>query len=140
MDYVSGVTFKRGDGGTPTEAFTTVPGLVDYSGFGQDKPEVDVTDFDSSDREYITGLADGKTMSLTFHDDLDSASNTELESLKTDADAGTVRNVQLVRTDGTNTKTYDFALALLGWELQDGVGEAAKVQITGRISGGITVS
>lgn len=139
-DFISNVVLKRGDGGTPTEAFTAVPGLKDFSGFGQTNPEVDVTDFDSTAREYLGGLPDGNQVTFTFHDDLSAGTNTELQGLINDVKNKVVRNVELVRTDGTNTSTYAFALAMLGWEIQDEVGGAATVQITARMSGAVTVS
>ena len=140
-DFIGGLTFKRGDGATPTEAFTKVNGLKSLSGFGVSKPLVDVTDFDSTAREYIAGLDDGVEITAEFNDDLDATTGAELASLITDVDAGTVRNVQIVSTDGTNTNTYDFAVVGTGYTHNPSFdNDPNTVSISMKITGAITKS
>ena len=139
-DFTGGITMKRGDGGTPTEAFTLIAGLTTPPTLGKTNPLIDVTDFDSAAKEYIGGLADGNEISATFHYDADSASNTELAGLRSDVDNKTNRNIQVVVTDGTNTDTYEFTVVPLGWTLSGGPEEVATIEFTLKISGAITLT
>lgn len=139
-DFKGGITFKRGDGGDPTEAFTAVPGLIALSAFGKTNPLIDVTDFDSSAREYIAGLPDGQELTAEFNYDADSATNTQLAGLVSDVDAGTNRNIQVVVNDGTNTETYDFAVTPLSWALNPSFDDKNTISFTLKISGAITKS
>ena len=139
-DFTGGITVKRGDGGTPTEVFTLINGLITSPNIGKTNPLVDVTDFDSAAKEYIGGLADGNELSLSFHYDADSASNTELVGLQSDVDNKTNRNLQVVVTDGTNTDTYEFGVTPLSWALNGGPEDVATIDFTLKISGAITKS
>jgi hypothetical protein len=131
-----GVDFKWGDGASP-EAFTLVPGLVSLSGLGKTNPLVDVTDFDSAAREYISGLSDGVEITAEFNHDL---SDTTQAAIVTAVDNGTNNNVQVVLTDGTDTITYDFAVAPIGWSTVPSIDEATRIQFTLKISGDISTS
>lgn len=137
-DFTGGITMKLGDGGSPTEAFTLIPGLTSPPTLGKTNPLVDVTDFDSAAKEYIGGLADGNEITATFHYDADSSTNTQLVALQTAVDNKTNKNVQVVVTDGTNTDTYEFAVVPLSWTLGGGPEDVATLEFTLKISGAIT--
>ena len=54
-----GLALKMGNGSSP-QTFTTLAQANDVSGFGQEAPLVDVTHYQSTNREYIQGIPDGK--------------------------------------------------------------------------------
>lgn len=139
-DFIGGLQFKLGDGGDPTEVFTKINGLVSLTGFGKTNPLVDVTDFDSTAKEYIAGLADGSEVTTEFHYDAAAATNTQLEALQTAVDNKTNKNVQVTVSDGTNTDTYDFAVVPLSWVVNGGPEEKGTISFTLKISGAITKS
>lgn len=55
-----GCQFQRGDGGSPTEIFTTIGQATNITGPGLDRDVIDVSSHDSVDRfrEYVGGLID----------------------------------------------------------------------------------
>jgi predicted secreted protein len=56
-----GIELRIGDGATPTEAFTAIPGCGSFGGPGKTRDTVDVTSHSSTGgyREFISGLRDG---------------------------------------------------------------------------------
>lgn len=111
-----GTQFKRGDGATPTETFTTIAKVTSISGPARTRATIDVTAHDSPNQymEYIGGLKDGGEVSLEIN--YDPADTTQ--DLDGDFDDVTARNYQIViLPDTTDEVTWDFA----GWltELSD---------------------
>lgn len=62
-----GTLLQVGDGGTPTEAFTTIARLSEIGELGGDVDDIDITNHDTAFpvREYIRGLAEPGEMSIT---------------------------------------------------------------------------
>lgn len=140
-DFIGGVLFKHGDAASP-EVFTSVNGLISLSGFGKTNPLVDVTDFDSTAREYIAGLADGTEITAEFNEDLVSGTNTKLVALCTAVDNKTNFNAQITVSDSgnspTNTDTYSFAVVPLSWVINPSYDDKVTRTVTMKISGAIT--
>ncbi len=67
--FAQGAEIHMGDGATPTETFTKIPGPGDFD-FTPPQPErVDVTNHDSDAREYLQGLgADGELTTEVQYD------------------------------------------------------------------------
>lgn len=61
-----GTVLKISDGASP-EVFTTVGEVREVPDFGNEKPLVDVTNLQSSAREYIGGLQDGASISFPLN-------------------------------------------------------------------------
>lgn len=135
--FKGGFKFKVGDGGS-SETFTDIENLRDISNFGKTNPLIDSTTFDSTAREYIAGLPDGSEFTLSCLQVLDSSSQQNV--VKGKVDTGSTFNVQLEQTDGTNTKTYSFAVVGVGYEIAPSYEEASMINFTLKISGTITVS
>lgn len=66
-----GTRFQRGDGATPTEAFTTMANVTNISGPERQRETIDMTAHDSPDgwREFVGGLKDGGEISLDINYD-----------------------------------------------------------------------
>lgn len=127
-----GVVLKRGDGATPTEAFTTITDLTGISGVdGGSNTEIDVTDLNSTAREFILGLKDGGSATLTGF--LNTAS-TELMGLRTDRANSTIRNFKLELTEGTPT-VISFSAIVTAFTIDCQVDSAISLSITLRITG-----
>jgi hypothetical protein len=134
--FINGLTVKRGDGAT-SEVFTTIPELASISNFGKTNSLVDVTNFDSTAREYIAGLSDGTEIDMEYNFLPGDATQ---QALITDVDNQTTRNLQIVITDGTTTKTYDFAVVCMSWALAPSFDDKNMLTFGLKITGAITVS
>lgn len=140
-DFTGGTTLKLGQGDGPPETFVAIPGLITPPTVGVTNPLVDVTDFDSAAKEYIGGLPDGNEINASFHLDVDGTTNTQLEALKTAVNNKSNVNIQVEKTDGTNTQTFEFAVTPLSWSLGGGGPEEVNtIDFTLKISGAITQS
>jgi predicted secreted protein len=134
--FLNGVTIKRGDG-AGTEVFTAISEVLSMSGLGKTNPLVEVTSFDSTGREYIAGLADGTEITLECNY---LPADTQQQGLISDVDAGTIRNFQVVITDGTTPLTYSFAVTPLSWVINPSFEDKNTLTFTLKISGAITVA
>jgi len=137
-DFTGGITMAIED--TPGSAtWTVIPGLTSPPSVGKTNPLVDVTDFDSTAKEYIGGLPDGNEISATFHYDA-AATNTQLVQLQTAVNNKTNVNIQVIVTDGTNSDQFDFAVVPLSWAINGGPEDVATMEFSLKISGAITQS
>lgn len=95
-----GTLLKRGDGVTPTEAFTTVANVSDLSGPERSRETIDVTAHDSPNkyREFLAGLKDGGEVTATVNFDPSETTHTALD---TDFESGDTINWQIVLLDST---------------------------------------
>ena len=98
---------------------------------------MDVTNLDSTAKEYIAGLADGNTVDFDVNW---VAGNTQQVSLRTQQASGSTVNMKMVWQTSPNT-TAVFDLVLLQFEMGETTPEAQlTASISGRISGSITWS
>ena len=136
-DFKGGFTFKVGDGAS-SEAFTALEGMRSAPQIGKTNPLIDTTDFDSTSREYIAGLADGTELTIDCKKDL--SSGTQQAVLVGHVTAGTNVNCQAVWTDGTNTTTFAFAVTAIGYSNQPSYEDVNMISFTLKITGAITES
>lgn len=137
-DFTGGITMQIED--TPSSGtYSDISGLITPPAVGKTNPLVDVTDFDSSAKEYIGGLADGNEINATFHYDADGTSNTRLAQLRTAVDNATNVNIRVNVNDGTNNDEYTFAVVPLSWSMNGGPEDVATIEFTLKISGAITL-
>jgi hypothetical protein len=121
---------KLSDAASP-EVFTLIAEVLRVGPVGSTAPEVDVTNLDSTSKEYIGGLPDGEQVEFEMNW---LAGNTQQEDLR-DA-VGTTRNFQFVWSDSS---TADFALVVLGFNRGETTPESQlTAAMTGRITGDIT--
>jgi len=104
---------------------------------GSTNPEVDVTNLDSTAKEYIAGLADGNTVDFDVNW---LVGNTEQTSLRTSQASGATVSLAMVWQTSPNT-TATFSLVLLGFEMGETTPEGqVMASISGRITGAISWS
>lgn len=130
-----GTQFRRGDGATPTEAFTTIANVTSISGPARSRETIDVTAHDSPDAymEFVGGLKDGGEISLELNYDPSESTH----DLDDDFDDTDPRNYQVVILPETEDEhTWDFAgiLTELSDEFpyDDKMGRSMTVKITGK--------
>ena len=132
----SGATLQLGSGASP-QVYTTIAEVMRCGPIGSSNPEVDVTNLDSTAKEYIAGLADGNTVDFDVNF---LVGNAQQESLRTSQAAGSTVNLRMVWQTSPNTNAV-FDLVLLGFEMGETTPESQiTASISGRISGAITWS
>lgn len=128
----SGATLGLGDGASP-QVYTTIAEVLRCGPIGSSNPEVDVTNLDSTAKEYIAGLADGNNVEFECNWVV---GNTEQQSLRTSQAAGSTVNLQMIWDTSPQTSAK-FDLVLLDFEMGETTPEQ---QITARVSGRISGS
>ena len=128
----SGANLQLGSGASP-QVYTTIAEVMRCGPIGSSNPEVDVTNLDSTAKEYIAGLSDGNTVDFDVNW---LVGNTEQASLRTSQAAGSTVNLRMVYPTSPNTNAQ-FDLVLLDFEMGE---VTAEGQLTARISGRITGS
>jgi len=132
----SGATLGLGDGASP-QVYTTIAEVLRVGPIGSTNPEVDVTNLDSTAKEYIAGLADGNTVEFDMNW---VTGNTEQVSLRTSQAAGDTVNLQLTWPTSPQT-VAQFDLVLLAFEMGETTPESQiTASVSGRISGAIAWS
>lgn len=124
--------FKLGDAGSP-EVFTLVPECKGTLNIGEESPEVDVSNFDSTAAEFIADLAVGSMIEI----EMNFTNHAQQLALIAAVRAQTNRNFQVYHPGFS--VTLAFTLAPLAWSLRFvPKGEAVTVMFKGRISGSVT--
>lgn len=122
--------FKLGSGASP-QVYTKVAEVLRIGQVGSTASEVDVTNMDSTAKEYIGGLADGAPMEIEFNY---LNGNVQQEDLRDSV--GDTEAIQIVWPDTTQA---DFNFVVLGFNINESTPEAQiTASVSGRISGAIT--
>jgi hypothetical protein len=138
--YLSNIKVELADTTVSPITYSELEEVVSGVTVGETAPLVDVTHFQSTSREYISGLADGDEFSLECNAVTTSpAIQQQFIALKGET--------KTLRVTATNTrvspnvaKYYTFSAVFLGWSLVPNVGEGDKLNFTFKITGGITRS
>jgi hypothetical protein len=96
-----GVVFSREDTALSPVAFVTVGQVVNIGEVGVERALIDVTNLASTLREYKVAIPDGAE--IDFDLQYGGKADTVQAALKTDLDAGTVRNFEITLTDSPAT-------------------------------------
>ena len=132
----SGATLQLGSGASP-QVYTTIAEVLRCGPIGSTNPEVDVTNLDSTAKEYIAGLADGNSLEFDVNW---LVANTQQTSLRTSQAAGSTVNLRMVWPTSPNT-IAKFDLVLLSFEISETSAESqVMASISGRITGSIAWS
>lgn len=137
--HTAGTKLQRGDGATPTEAFTTIAEVVSISGPTESARQVEVTNFDSAAKEYIAGLRDSGELSFECNFIPES---TMQQGLRTDLINRVKRNFKLILNDNTvegDKTTFTFAAVVTSFAMNGATDDAWKASVTLKISGAPTI-
>ena len=127
----------RSDGATPTEAFTTIPGVQSFDGPGRTGDTVDVTSHSSSGgyREYIGGLRDGGEISATYNVIFGDTTQLALESA---FGSDTTTNWRVVYPMSPDEEYYEFAGFVTDTTPSNPIDAQVTKQLTIKITGPVT--
>jgi hypothetical protein len=131
----AGATLQLGSGASP-QVYTTISEVLRCGPIGSTNPEVDVTNLDSTAKEYIAGLADGNTVEF----DMNWIRGANQILLRTAQAAGNTINLRMVwPTSPETTAKFDFVP--LTFEMGETTPESQlTASMSGRISGSIAWS
>lgn len=128
-----GMTIAVGDAASP-EVFTTINEVKSIDGPGGQTAEIDVTDLNSTGKEYQLGLQDEGDITL----DINYLPNdTQHAQLRADRAAGTKRNYRITFTDSPTT-TWTFEGLVKGFSISNSVDSVTGASVTIRVTGSIT--
>lgn len=117
-------------------SFISLCQISSISGPDGSAGEIDVTTLCSTAKEYIIGLPDYGSISLTGVYD---PSNTGLTTLKSLFDGQNEADFKITLTDNSATElTFDAYVSAYSWDLQPD--DAVRVNITLRVTGAVTVN
>lgn len=128
-----GMTLGVGDAASP-EVFSAISEISNIDGPGGQANEIDVTDLDSTAKEFILGLQDEGDITIDINY---IPGNTRHAALRADRSAGTQRNYRISFTDSPVT-TWTFAALVKGFSISNGVDGKTTASVTLRVSGAIT--
>ncbi|GGK89136.1 phage tail tube protein [Mangrovihabitans endophyticus] len=130
-----GTLFKRGDGATPTESFTTIANVTTIGGPERSRNIIDVTSHDSPDQwmEKIGGLKDGGQITVDINYDPRQTTH----DLDDDFDDADPRNYQIVLFPGTaDEHTWTIAGVMTGvsdeFPHDDKMGRTLTIDVSGK--------
>ena len=133
--FAHGAELHMGDGATPTENFSKLPGPTDFE-FTPPQPErIDVTNHDSAAREYLQGLGADGELTTEFQYDAGQPLHVELRNKHGDSDP---TNFELHFPDAQSTIASFAATVSNTFRLP--VSDAQIMAVTFAISGIVTWS
>jgi hypothetical protein len=125
----AGSSLRLGDGASP-EIFTKIAEVLRVGAIGQTAAEIDVTNLDSTAKEYIAALPDGETVSITMN----FVGGTQQNALRDGV--RTTKNFQMRFSDKTQAS---FKMVILGFMRDETSPESQlTASVSGRITGPIT--
>lgn len=116
--------------------YTAVEEVREVSGVEITNSEAEVTHFASTAKEFISVLGEGGEVEITCNRIL--SSNTNQEYILDGVEGQLTRQFQLVQTDGTNTETLSFTLAMKKASWTPAIEDAQQITFGGRVTGSIT--
>lgn len=133
-----GTLLKRGDGGSPTEVFTTVAEVKSIQGPGLSMETIDATHMESPNgyREWLPSFKDAGEVSFDCNF---LPADTNQQGLVEDFEDRVLRNWKLVFPN-TDTTTWAFAAYVTGFSVSAAIDDILMASVTLRISGGPSIS
>lgn len=127
----TGKTIVAAGAATPV-TFTAISNIKDFSGFDGAASEIDVTNLDSTAKEYRLGLADSGQFTFNIDYDSTSAGHIALQAKKV---SGVLSNFKLVLP---SSQVITFTGFVKKFSLAGGVDAVAKTAVDIRISGAVS--
>ncbi len=124
---------QLGNGASP-QSFTTIADGVALSGFGQKNDLIEVTNFQSTAKEFIGGLPDGQEITFTANY---IPNNSQHVALMTAVRASSTKDFRLVLPPTVTPRTFSFSAVCMAFSLSLGPNAALQMAFTVKISGAI---
>lgn len=139
--FGQGTLLQIGDGGSPTETFTTIAEVTEISGPSLALDVIDVTSHDSTGgwREKIGGLLDGGEVTFTINYLPSNATHNATTGLLRDLKNRTKRNFKLVFPDA-GSSTWSFTALVTSFEPSEPIDDRLTADVTLSITGQPTLA
>jgi hypothetical protein len=131
-----GTVLKRGSGTGSPETFTAIKNITSINPMGKSRALIDVTNLDSTSREYKLAIKDGQEIQVEINYD---PSDTQHNGLSTDCDDGTARHFQMLLADSPAT-TFTFTALVMNWSMNTAIDSVGKLTVTLKPTGDIVKS
>lgn len=129
--------FKRGNGASP-EVFTTVSESAEISGFGAKNPLVEATHFESTAKEYLSGLPDGAEFTVKCNFLPNHATQGAAAGMLYDQANGTLRDFRIYFPTGVDGGIVaHFSALVLGFDISASPDAVVPITFSLKISGSI---
>ena len=132
-----GVVFAREDTTLSPIAFVTVPQLVNIGDVGVERALIDVTNLASTLREYKVAIPDGAEIDFDFQ--YGGVTDLVQKALKTDLDAGTVRNFKVTLTDSPAT-VWSFSGLVTAFRIGVPIDQVVPLTVRIKITTTLTIA
>lgn len=121
-----------------TPAFVEVGNVVSMSGIaGGSASDIDVTNLQSTAKEYLLGLVDEGEVSISLHYNIEDVGQDELAYLRANAKLGSFKIEIPV---GAETVTFAFNASVKQFSKDVGVDSVVSSTVTLKVSGSVTES
>lgn len=136
-----GTLLKMGDGGSPTETFTTIAEVITASGPDISVDTEDVTNHDSTNdwEEHIPTILRSGEVTFGINYNPVAATHDATTGLLADLEAKTLRNFQLVLPDDAST-TWEFSAYVTGFSPTWDAAGKLGADVTLKPSGDLTLA
>lgn len=136
-----GTLLKIGDGGSPSETFTTIAEVTDLSGPALELKTIEATSHSSTDgwEEFIGGLLSGGEVTFDVNFIPTNPTHSYSAGLLRDMVNRTVRNFKLVFPNLSAT-TWTFAALVTGFEPKEPTDDKLSASVTLQITGKPTLA
>lgn len=116
--------------------YTAIANVVSISGLGGQKPDIDITNFDSTAKEFLTGLEDPGQVQVEINFAPGAASHDTLWTLKND---GTSRTWQIRMSGSSPYDYFQFSATVQQFQVNFQTDDVVRATVTLRVSGAITL-
>lgn len=128
----TGKTITAGSGTATPVSFTAIANLKDFSGFDGAASEIDVTNLDSTAKEFLLGLTDAGQFTINIDYDNANAGHIALRAKQV---SGASSNFKLTLP---NSNVITFTGYVKKFSLAGGVDAVTKTAVDIRVSGAVT--
>jgi len=126
-----GTTLGVGSGASP-QVYTTIAEVLSITGPNLTAEDIDVTNLDSTSKEYISGVSDGGTIDF----ECNWISSDQQEQVRDDVEAGTTRYYEVAFATSPNT-TATFQARSTSFAMNADPNSQIRASITLKITGSV---
>lgn len=130
-----GTLLRLAGTGSPI-TYSNIANVVSISGLGGQKSDIDITNFDSTAKEFLTGLEDPGQVQVEINFAPGNATHDTLWGLKNSGDLRTWR----IQMSGASPADYfQFSATVQQFQINFNTDDVVRATVTLRVSGAITL-
>lgn len=117
--------------------YTSIANVMSISGLGGQKSDIDITNFDSTAKEFLVGLEDSGQVQVEINYGPAETTHTTLWGLK---ETGALRTWRIVHPGTSPAPYFQFAATVQQFQINFQTDDVVRATVTLRVSGSITKS